>query len=191
MVTSHKLLASLGDYRRVYTHICGYPTSTEGLDTRNRMRFNILDHRRQLQTLSVPVAGGAKALKSPHSNPAISAHGRWWPVMEGTLNAAYASAPYFTHLYPEICSIFSHAYALAEGGEVVTSATLIAQCSDLVDKWLGANLTPESIQQFRATHSTLLHEYRTRLTTEYPDADSLSIIHYLMHYGPETLFLML
>ncbi len=189
MVKAHKLLASLGDYRRAYSEICGYPTSSEGLDIRNRMRFNILDHRDQMQTLSVPVAGGAKALKSPYSNPAISAHGRWWPVMEGTLNASYGNAPYFAHLYPELCRIFSHAYETASEGEVFYSDALIAQCSELASKWLGADLTPAEISRFREQHTDILTQHH--LVADHPDAERLSILHYLMHYGPETIFLLI
>lgn len=58
-------------------------------------------------TLTVPVSGGAHALKSGSANPVISEHGKWRREHEGALLAAYGKSPFFRHLMPEIEEIYS------------------------------------------------------------------------------------
>ncbi len=55
------------------------------------------------QCLSVPIEGGASAIKRRHpSEWMLSDHGNWRHVHIGALNAAYSRTPYFEHLSPFI-----------------------------------------------------------------------------------------
>lgn len=62
-------------------------------------------------TLTVPVDGGAHALKSRGAKPVISEHGKWRREHAGAMLAAYGKTPFFRHLMPEI----EEAYSRSEG----------------------------------------------------------------------------
>lgn len=182
-----RLLAPLSEYQRKYAEHCGYPVSTEREDTRDRMRFSILDHQGREVTLSVPVAGGAKALKSAKSDPMISHHGRWWPVMEGTINAAYGNTPFFPHIFPQLQSIMQQAYDSATQDTPISSSHLITQADEWVAQCIDLPTLLISGEDFRLRHPDIIRQHSSRILTRHPD---LSILHYLMHYGPEVIFLI-
>lgn len=84
-------------------------------------------------TLSVPVAGGASALKRRDSRDAlISSHGRWQDVHLGAWQAVFGKTPYFPHIYPEIEDIYR------KHGEGSLSELNLALHS-LALRWLGAD----------------------------------------------------
>lgn len=59
-------------------------------------------------TLTVPVEGGAHALKSRGALPGVSEHGKWRREHEGALLAAYGKTPYYSHLMPELMDVYAH-----------------------------------------------------------------------------------
>lgn len=58
-------------------------------------------------TLTVPVEGGAHALKRRGALPGLSEHGKWRREHEGALLAAYGKTPYYAHLMPEIMAVYA------------------------------------------------------------------------------------
>lgn len=63
--------------------------------------------------LTVPVAGGAHALKSRKCNPIISEHGKWRREHMGALLTAYGRTPYYHHLMPEIEAVYAGSEGLS------------------------------------------------------------------------------
>lgn len=61
-------------------------------------------------TLSIPIVGGASAIKrnSPESLM-VSGHGEWPRTHIGALEAAYGRAPFYRHLEPDVCHILHNA----------------------------------------------------------------------------------
>ncbi len=63
-------------------------------------------------TLTVPVEGGAHALKSRGALPGVSEHGKWRREHEGALLAAYGKTPYYAHLMPELMAVYADSEGL-------------------------------------------------------------------------------
>ena len=72
---------------------------------RERARIRILSAGREV-VLTIPVEGGAKALKRRDSDPGISGHGKWRREHLGAFETAYSKTPYFIHLMPQIEQVY-------------------------------------------------------------------------------------
>lgn len=109
-VTAVPYLGSAGWYRRFCVAQCprGSQTSLSApgpLSHKDCHRTMIAGAEPGIM-LTVPVAGGASALKRlPPQRLLISNHGRWQHVHLSAIATAYRRTPFFPHLYPEIENI--------------------------------------------------------------------------------------
>lgn len=135
-------------------------------------------------TLTVPVAGGAAALKrlaSAHDRQAqqlpalsISDHGNWPHRHLGSLEALYGRTPFFPHYYPPLAAI------------IASPPPLLADLNDAIDSLIRAWLRlPLPSGPFT---SPVIAEARRLSGVADPQ---LSMLHYLFHLGPEAIFLLL
>ncbi len=138
-------------------------------------------------TLTVPVAGGAAALKrlaryasattaSAPEMPSlcISGHGNWPHRHLGSLEALYGRAPFFAHYYPPLAAI------------IASPPPLLADLNDAIDSLIRAWLRlPLPSGPFP---SPVIAEARRLSGSADPQ---LSMLHYLFHLGPEAIFLLL
>lgn len=126
-------------------------------------------------TLTVPVAGGSRAIKRlPWRELEVSDHGRWQHVHLGALDAAYGRTPYFIHYFPAV--------------EAVISATprRLADLCAAVDAAVAAALRIDRLAPELSTPAAL-----RRGRELLPLADpALSILDPLFRLGPEAIFLL-
>lgn len=79
-----------------------------GLKTREFTRTVIESNSAEGMVLTVPVVGGASAVKRlKPSVLQISGHGDWTRIHLGAIEAAYGREPYFQHLFPEIAEVIA------------------------------------------------------------------------------------
>lgn len=126
-------------------------------------------------TLTVPVAGGSRALKRlPWHEIQVSDHGRWQHVHLGALDAAYGRSPYFIHYFPAIEAVISDTPRRL--------ADLCGALDNAVVRALGiSRLAPELSAPAALTRGREL----------LPLADpALSILDPLFRLGPEAIFLL-
>lgn len=78
------------------------------MKTREYTRTLIESNAPEGMVLTVPVAGGAAAVKRlKPSELEVSDHGDWTRIHLGAIEAAYGREPYFQHLFPEIAAIIT------------------------------------------------------------------------------------
>ena len=131
--------------------------------------------------LSVPVAGGASALKHG-GNLRISQHGRWQDVHLGALRAAYGRTPWFIQLYPEIDRIYSDC---SEGN----MADFTAALHSVVLRWIGNEATLRAAREMHRNENSRFEAIASELSKGI-DPD-LSILDALFRLGPDVIFLLL
>ncbi|MDE7180758.1 MAG: WbqC family protein [Muribaculaceae bacterium] len=140
--------------------------------------------------LTVPVEGGAHALKSarPGSpfDPPLSDHGKWRREHLGAWHATYSRTPYFAHLMPDIEQVYAASEmpeeTVAEGavssGGISTLEEFNSALLGVVLSWLDTDALRTDPRIHRRMHPeiTLLVE------------DDLSIFDLLFRIGPDALF---
>lgn len=132
-------------------------------------------------TLSVPVEGGASALKRRglRSDTMLSGHGRWQQVHLGAWRAAYGKSPYFIHLFPALESIYLDA-----------SHDTAAGFNNAIDRLALSWLRPEVfIHEFNVLKARdprlaaeLIEETKTKINYSY------SIFDAIFRLGKNTMF---
>lgn len=126
-------------------------------------------------TLTVPVAGGSRALKRrPWDSLEVSDHGRWQHVHLGALDAAYGRTPYFIHYFPAIEAVISDTPPLL--------STLCAR----IDAAVTAALRIDRLAPELSAHAAI-RRGRELLPLVDP---ALSILDQLFRLGPEAIFLL-
>lgn len=138
-------------------------------------RVRIKDDR----LLSVPVEGGASALRS--IDPRISQHGRWQAVHLGALNAAYGKTPFFPHIFPEIERIYRET---GHGDLHVFNRSLL----EIALQWTGADDLRSEISEFRQRYPKRYEELKKEIETKVNY--NLSIFDALFRLGKDTVFAM-
>ena len=125
--------------------------------------------------LIVPLSGGRKIRKSVSTERwEISEHGNWRHVHAGALNALYGRTPYWLHYSPMLLEIISNEN-IKNFGEL--TGRLFAEMMESIRvKELYGRLMPS-------------HTAESVLGVKEEDA-SLSLVHYLFHYGPDTIFFL-
>lgn len=125
-------------------------------------------------TLSVPVAGGAHALRSRdaiHAEHLLSDHGKWRSEHLGAWQASYGRTPYFIHIFPEIETAYQRSQT-----QGYTLSMLADDMHSIVLRWIeetrDVQLTPAAAQRCA--------ELATKLNTD------LSIFDALFRFGKET-----
>lgn len=82
--------------------------TTAPLSSRDYTRTSIASNTGAGMVLTVPVVGGASAVKRlPPEMLEVSGHGDWPRIHLGAIEAAYGCEPYFRHLFPEIEVVIS------------------------------------------------------------------------------------
>lgn len=130
--------------------------------------------------LSIPIEGGASAVKRlPADCWHISDHGRWQAMHLGALEAAYASTPYFAHLFPQIAATIRDACP-----GVFSDVTL--RLHETVLEFLHLGETLASLRSLRHDNPELAAGLRR---DNYAASDKdLSFLHVIFHKGPSAIF---
>lgn len=130
--------------------------------------------------LSVPIEGGTSAVKRLSCERwRISDHGRWQATHLGALEAAYASAPYFAHLFPEISDAISKAFP----GDF---CNLTLRLHATVVRMLHAADTLPHLRMLLHDDAGLAAGLRR---DNYAGSDKdLSFLHVIFHKGPTAIF---
>ncbi len=130
--------------------------------------------------LSVPIEGGASAVKRlPCGRWRISDHGRWQAMHLGALEAAYASAPYFAHLFPEISATLQNAFP----GDF---SNLTLRLHEIIMRMLHAEETLPHLRMLLHDSPELAAGLRR---DNYAASDKdLSFLHVIFHKGPSAIF---
>ena len=141
----------------------------EGVTGKEFARMHILSAGRET-VLSVPVEGGANALKRRDASPAISGHGKWRREHLGALETAYSRTPYYPHLIPEIEAV----YALPDG-------TLLEEFNrrllEVALRWCDCGVSPEEMPRHVLAYG---RETATKINL------NLSIFDALFRFGKDT-----
>lgn len=133
--------------------------------------------------LSVPVEGGASALKRHGAricDLSISDHGRWRQEHLGAWQAAYRKTPYFSFLFPEI----ENAYLTASHGSLLY---FNRELLHIALRFLDIEGTRESILEMKRLHPSRLEEviYETEAKVNI----NYSIFDSLFRLGKNTVYL--
>lgn len=158
----------------------GAPKS-DSIKTRDLTRTLIESNSPVGMVLTVPVKGGASAVKKMHPESLeISDHGDWTRIHLGAIEAAYGREPYFLHLFPEIAAIITgHPQFLMQMNRLLEKA--------LMD-FLNFDETFAEIRQLRESHPDRCSSIATRLESKINPSHSL--IEPLFRLGPDTIFLL-
>lgn len=127
--------------------------------------------------LSVPVAGGRRALKelAVSGEAALSEHGNWRHVHTGALEACYGKAPFYPHLIPSLEEIYHSGEADLAG--------FTGRLHEAMRRWLilPGGFPREIPEIARGRGAELMEDIN-------PD---MSLLDALMRFGPETLLPLL
>lgn len=175
-------LAPADWYRRRLAAMLAGGGSLPEAPRRELMRTMLRGKAGEEVRLSVPVSGGASAIK--HGDPLgweISEHGRWREMHLGALDACLSSTPYYQHLLPRIEGIIR---------EVRPAAALFCRSLDaeIMDFLKAEELLPALRQM--AADTPALYEARRRDAACLADYDQ-SIVALLCRLGPEAIFALL
>lgn len=144
-------------------------------------RTRIWSNSPEGMTLTVPVEGGASALKRRDaSGLRVSNHGDWTRIHLGAMEAAYGREPYFQHFFPEIAAIIErHPAKVRNLNRSLLSAILtLMDYEGEMDGIL--RLQAEREVRFASIERRLLDGIDT----------THSVIEPLFRYGKDTLLLM-
>lgn len=134
--------------------------------------------------LSVAIAGGSGVVKRGHPERwRLSGHGRWRAMHLGALEAAYSSAPFFPHLFPELRDILLSA---PDGSSFsILTARLADACLRLID---AETLIPElrKLREADPERFRILAEEKSRGT--YAEKAFADVI---FRKGAESIFALL
>lgn len=132
-------------------------------------------------TLSVPVEGGASALKRlPFSRLRISDHGRWTSVHDRALEATYGRTPFFRHLYPHLRDvILNHPEHIFELNE-----TLDRRVSDFIS----LDTLKDELLRMIETNPQRIGAIRRELSIA--GGESMPFFAHVCRLGPDAIFLL-
>lgn len=151
------------------------------LKTRDYTRTLIGSNSPEGMTLTVPVAGGASAVKRMGPDELmISDHGEWTRIHLGAIEAAYGREPYFQHLFPEIEEIIC-------GYPKYLSDLNVSLMGCLMGFLNFSDSYPE-VERLRLKNPQRCSDIRTRLQSKVDPAHSL--MEPLFRFGQDTLFML-
>lgn len=132
-------------------------------------------------TLTVPVAGGARALArgADPERLLLSPHGQWPRAFRAAIATAYSRTPFYAHIAPRLDLLLR----LPEEDSELTLASFLRAADSLVRA-----LLPDPTPLRDAPLSPLLADV-CRETADGADT-SLSILHHLFHLGPDAIFML-
>ena len=108
------------------------------IERREAARCLIMQPGGEILTLSVPIAGGAKALKTKKTEELyLSDHGDWRKVHAGALNACYSRTPFGEFLVPDLVGIISEPFS--------TLAQLNSAILSYLSSFLGLETLPRPL----------------------------------------------
>lgn len=152
-----------------------------GMSPRDFSRTLVASNSPGGMVLSVPVVGGAPALK--RLKPVqlqVSSHGDWPRVHLGAIEAAYGREPFFQHLFPGMAEIIIHYPAsLAE-----MNARLLSALLEDVDFY--RNIA--DIRGMREAHPARFADIRQRMMRGVDP--SRSVVEAFFRFGPDVAFLL-
>lgn len=131
--------------------------------------------------LSVPVSGGASALKRQAFDDLLVAHhGEWQRTHDRTLDALFSRTPYFRHIYPNIHPI------LMETPERVSD--LNRKIEEELEAFLHLEELRSEFEEMIRTHPERLRQIATQLRGDRPD--SATLFEEVCRLGPDAIFLL-
>lgn len=147
--------------------------------TRNFSRCKICMADGREQMLSVPLDGGAKALRGGKDvgENTISDHGNWRHVHLGAINAAYGKTPFFPHLLPEIEEAYRHSYGKLEEFNIAIHRAL--------SSFIINGSEPDALR--RVSEGNISRAVSIGLEMAEKTEKDRSILDLIMKFGPETL----
>lgn len=151
------------------------------LKTRDYTRTLIESNSPEGLMLTVPVAGGASAVKRLRPTELkVSGHGDWTRLHLGAIEAAYGREPYFQHLFQDIAHIISsYPQHLAH-----MNVLLMEKMMD----FLGFEEQMGYVMQLRAAHPGRCGEIAMRLESKINPC--CSFLEPLFRLGPDAIFLL-
>lgn len=142
-------------------------------------------HGQQPLRLSVAIEGGSSVVKRGRPQLwRISDHGRWRRMHLGAIEAAYSSAPFFPHLFPEIERIL---LMEAEAGLPFTELT--SRLFDSAENILQTERILPSLISLRRTRPEFLETLIKEKNSE--ENDDLAFLDVIFRKGPESIFSLL
>lgn len=152
------------------------------LPARDYTRTLIACNRPGGMVLTVPVAGGASAVKRGDIRSLeISDHGDWTRIHLGAIEAAYGKCPYFQHLFPEIAE---HIVAYPESLALLNLTLL----SDMLS-FLDYDREIDALESLASENPGRCARIKSRLEAK-TDA-SFSFLQPLFQFGKDAIFLLL
>ena len=156
-------------------------TDPKSLKTRDYTRTLIESNSAKGMVLTVPVVGGASAVKRLDPELLeVSEHGDWTRIHLGAIEAAYGREPYFQHLFPEIAPVIAHHPQQLRHLNVL-----------LLDKmmdFIGYRENIAEIRTLQESHPERCAAIKERLNSKI--ASSHSFIEALFRLGPDAIFLL-
>lgn len=151
------------------------------LKTRDYTRTLIASNSQEGMVLTVPVAGGASAVKRLRlPDLQISGHGDWTRIHLGAIDAAYGREPYFQHLFPDIASIISdYPKHLAQLNVLLMEKML---------GFIGYSKEIDGIRKLRMSNPERCAAITSRLNSKIDS--SRSFLEPLFRLGPDAIFLL-
>lgn len=152
------------------------------MKTRDFTRTLIESNTPESMVLTVPVVGGASAVKRlGFAQLEISDHGNWTRIHLGAIDAAYGREPYFQHLFPEIEDIIAgFPQHLAE-----LNVLLLGKMLDFIG--YADNL--EEIRKLRTANPGRCASITGRLESKIDPRHSF--LEPLFRLGPDSIFLLM
>ncbi|MDE5813509.1 MAG: WbqC family protein [Muribaculaceae bacterium] len=152
------------------------------LKTRDFTRTLIESNTPEGMVLTVPVVGGASAVKRlKPTQLEISGHGDWTRIHLGAIEAAYGREPYFQHLFPEIATIIS------DYPQHLTHLNVLLM--EKMMEFIGFSGQIGSIEAMRESHPERCAAIKQRLESKIDPRHSL--LEPLFRLGPDALFLLM
>ena len=137
--------------------------------------------------LTIPVEGGAHALKSRRADPVVSEHGKWRREHAGALLAIYGRTPYYQHLAPELEAVYRASEGMRlEDFNRETLALLLSWLDPSVmsgDLWIANAPASAGMPAIPASARAVRAEFACAADP------ALSILDPLFRHGPDASFL--
>ena len=159
--------------------------TTCGTTSRSLSRALIEGADGRVVMLSVPVRGGASALKrvSPELLT-ISGHGHWQHVHTGAISAAFGRTPYYQHLMPWLEQAYRDCGSEGDSLHGLNDALHLS-----LMRLLRIDETLPALRQMWSQKPELLRDAAAQTAADY-DVD-LSALSVAMKHGPDAIFTLL
>lgn len=157
------------------------PDAGSGMPAREYTRTVVESNAPGGMVLTVPVVGGASAVKrlSPECLE-ISSHGDWTRIHLGAIDAAYGREPYFQHYFPDISAII--------GRYPERLADLNSSLLSVIIDSLRYDAMAEELRDYKKRFPKRMQSIRGRMIKMIDPGHS--ILEPLFRFGPDTIFLL-